>query len=113
MGLGLTRQQLIQKLSDDLRNYRDQEARGGDMAEAGRELACALDRLIEGPICGPSRTQLLKHVREELTYLRAQVIQWESNPNPNSQRYIEGLEKQIKKSEREERRYIREIRDSL
>lgn len=111
MGLGLTRQQLIQKLSDDLRNYRDQEARGGDTAEAGRELACALDRLIEGPICGPSRTELLKHVREELAYLRAQMDDFEANPKRHP--YIEGLEKTIKKREREERRYLREIRDSL
>lgn len=47
-------------LHEALDGYQEQEARGGDMAEAGAEFARAVERLLIPPPCSPPRDGLLR-----------------------------------------------------
>lgn len=47
-------------LHETLDRYREQQDHGGDMAEAGEELARAVERLLIPHPCSPSRETLLR-----------------------------------------------------
>lgn len=65
MGQPPTAAKIRRTLIEALSEYQEKEARGGDMAEAGRQLAGVVGHIFEDPICGLPRSEYLRELREE------------------------------------------------
>ena len=64
MGPPLSKNALEQMLAEALDRYREHQKTGDDMADAGAELANRIEHLLDGPICGLPREELLRERAE-------------------------------------------------
>lgn len=65
MGQPPTAAKIRRTLSRALSEYQEQVSQGGDMAEAGRQLAGVVEHIFEEPVCGIPRGEYLRELREE------------------------------------------------
>lgn len=65
MGQPPTEAKIRRTLSQALSDYQEQDSHGGDMAEAGRQLARVVGHIFQEPVCGLPRVEYLRELREQ------------------------------------------------
>jgi hypothetical protein len=93
-------------LNSFLAEYREREAAGDDMADAGRELADAVeDRLGPRRPCSPNRTSILEVVLferdlEDLEFIRVQALAFENQESDEVREIHQAIEQRFKDLQR-------------
>jgi len=59
MGRPLTAAAITKQLAQAHARYREENERGADMAQAGQELARAVENILAGPVCSVPRSEML------------------------------------------------------